>query len=71
VVLDEATASLDFGNQGKAMRHANRVALLGDGKVLAVGPTDDVLNHAALAALYGSSVETLTALDGRVAFLPG
>jgi iron complex transport system ATP-binding protein len=95
VVLDEPTASLDFGNQGKvmrqitalasqglgvlftthdpnqALRYANRVALLGDGKVLALGSTSAVLNHAALATLYGSGVETLTAVDGRVAFLPG
>jgi iron complex transport system ATP-binding protein len=95
VVLDEPTASLDFGNQGKvmrqitelagqglgvlftthdpnqALRYADRVALLGDGKVLALGATQDVLHHAALAMLYGSGVETLTAVDGRVAFLPG
>ena len=95
IILDEPTASLDFGNQGKVMRqirtltgeglgvlftshdpnqvlrYADRVALLGEGRILTVGRTRDVLTGSALAGLYKAGVEVLTAADGRVAFLPG
>lgn len=95
VVLDEPTASLDFGNQGKVMRqirqlaadglgvlftthdpnqalgHADRVALLRDGGVVATGPVGDVLTRERLAALYGAPVEAVTESGGRTAFLPG
>jgi len=95
IVLDEPTASLDFGNQGKVMRqirslaadglgvlftthdpnqalgHADRVALLRDGGVMAVGPVAEVLSQERLAALYGAPVETVVEPGGRTAFLPG
>lgn len=95
IVLDEPTASLDFGNQGKvmaqmrrladeglgvlftthdpnqALRYADRVMLLRDGRSLGSGPAAALLTSANLAALYGSAVETVRDADGRLAFLPG
>ncbi len=94
VILDEPTASLDFGNQGRvmrqirmmteqglgvlftthdpnqAMRHADRVALLADGRLAAEGRPEDVLSEAAVAALYRAEVEMVRG-GGTVAFLPG
>jgi iron complex transport system ATP-binding protein len=95
VVLDEPTASLDFGNQGKvmrhisalaakglgvlftthdpnqALRHANRVALLGRGELLGEGKPDAVVTEEGLAALYGAKVETVGGYPaGQRAFLP-
>jgi iron complex transport system ATP-binding protein len=93
VVLDEPTASLDFGNQGKvmrrigaltakglgvlftthdpnqALRHADRVALLGDGGLIAAGRPADMLTVEAIARLYGAGVERVGE-DDRMAFLP-
>jgi iron complex transport system ATP-binding protein len=94
VVLDEPTASLDFGNQGKvmrqmgaltarglgvlftthdpnqALRHAGRVALLGEGKLIAVGRPAETLSVAAVEALYNTNVMRVGgAMDG--AFIPG
>ncbi|WP_439575854.1 ABC transporter ATP-binding protein [Phreatobacter sp.] len=95
VVLDEPTASLDFGNQGKVMRqirrlagdglgvlftthdpnqalgHADRVALLRDGGLMATGPAGEVLRQANLERLYGAEVRTITGAGGVTAFLPG
>lgn len=95
IVLDEPTASLDFGNQGKVMRqirglaadglgvlftthdpnqalgHADRVALLRDGGVMAVGRVAEILSQERLSALYGAPVETVVERGGRMAFLPG
>jgi iron complex transport system ATP-binding protein len=95
IVLDEPTASLDFGNQGKVMRqirglaadglgllftthdpnqalgHADRVALLRNGGVMAVGPVGEMLSRERLATLYGAPVETVVEPGGRTAFLPG
>jgi iron complex transport system ATP-binding protein len=94
VVLDEPTASLDFGNQGKvmrrigrltarglgvlftthdpnqALRHADRVALLGAGGLVAAGRPAEVLTVAAIAALYETRVERVGDGDA-IAFLPG
>lgn len=94
VVLDEPTASLDFGNQGKVMRqirrlagdglgvlftthdpnqalgHADRVALLRDGGIMAEGPAAAVLARDNLERLYGSPVLTVAEAGGRTAFLP-
>jgi iron complex transport system ATP-binding protein len=95
VVLDEPTASLDFGNQGKvmrrikdltrlglgvlftthdpnqALRHADRVALLGSGRLLIDGLPGEVLIEERLKALYGADVETVQGADRRQrAFLP-
>lgn len=93
VVLDEPTASLDFGNQGKvmrrigeltarglgvlftthdpnqALRHADRVALLGEGRLLAEGRPGETLTVAALEALYRAPVERIGA-GPLGAFLP-
>lgn len=95
IVLDEPTASLDFGNQGKVMRqirqlaadglgvlftthdpnqalgHADRVALLRDGGVMAEGPVEEILSRDRLAMLYGAPVDVVTEPGGRTAFLPG
>jgi iron complex transport system ATP-binding protein len=96
VVLDEPTASLDFGNQGKVMREikalaaaghgvlftthdpnqalrlADRVYLLRDGKTIAEGKVDAVLTRDNLEALYAAPIRTLTDRDsGDTAFLPG
>jgi iron complex transport system ATP-binding protein len=93
VVLDEPTASLDFGNQGKvmrqigqlaarglgvlftthdpnqAMRHADRVALLGEGRILALGSPGEVLTVEAIERLYGAGVRQVKT-RGDHAFLP-
>ena len=96
VVLDEPTASLDFGNQGRAMheilalkasghgvlftthdpnhamRTADRVYLLRQGKRITEGATGAILDRPQLEALYGTPVELITDRDtGRTAFLPG
>ncbi|MCA3625834.1 MAG: ABC transporter ATP-binding protein [Methylobacterium sp.] len=95
IVLDEPTASLDFGNQGKvlrqiadlrsrglavlftthdpnhALRHADRVALLARGTLLAKGPPADMLTGPRLAELYGAKIHTLHGRKpGDTAFLP-
>ena len=94
VILDEPTASLDFGNQGKvmsqirrlageglgvlftthdpnqALRYADRVLLLRDGRALASGKASELLTPERLAALYGVAIETVRG-DGKLAFLPG
>lgn len=85
LVMDEPTASLDFGNQirvleqiealsaqGMAMllsthqpehglRVANRIALLGHGRLLGVGEPRAVATPAALAELYGVSEAAIAA----------
>jgi iron complex transport system ATP-binding protein len=95
VVLDEPTASLDFGNQGKVMAqvrqlaadglgvmftthdpnqalgHADRVALLRDGGVIAAGPAREILTAERLEELYRAAVEAVMDAGGRTAFLPG
>ncbi|MCU0819722.1 MAG: ABC transporter ATP-binding protein [Beijerinckiaceae bacterium] len=95
IVLDEPTASLDFGNQGKvlrqiaelksrglavlftthdpnhALRHADRVALLGRGALLAEGPPAEMLTVESLAALYGAAIHALHGSNASdMAFLP-
>ncbi len=95
VLLDEPTASLDFGNQGRvlreirrladaglavlftthdpnhALRHADGVLLVRDGRTLAQGPADALLRSEVLQALYGTPVEELgDAVSGRRAYLP-
>lgn len=95
VVLDEPTASLDFGNQGRvmqeirrlaaeglgvlftthdpnqALRHADRVMMIRDGKAIASGAAADLLTPGRLQQLYGVPIETVRDGDGRIAFLPG
>lgn len=95
VILDEPTASLDFGNQGKvmaqigrlaaeglgvlftthdpnqALRHADRVMMIREGRMLANGVAQDLLTPVRLMELYGVGIETVRDDAGRVAFLPG
>lgn len=96
VVLDEPTASLDYGNQGKvmrqigaltakglgvlftthdpnqALRYADRAILLGGGKLLADGPSREVLTEEALQMLYGAHLVCIKGQDGsQSAYLPG
>jgi len=85
LVMDEPTASLDFGNQIRvleqiaalsaqgmavllsthqpehALRVASRIALLGHGRLQAVGEPRSVATPAALAALYGVSEAAIAA----------
>lgn len=89
LVMDEPTASLDFGNQIRVLEHiaalraqgiavlmsthqpehalrvADRVALLGRGRILGIGAADEVATAGNLAALYG------VAEDAVAACLPG
>ncbi len=94
IVLDEPTASLDFGNQGRvlaemraltraglavlftthdpnqALRHADEVAMLASGRLIARGPSAATITRSRLQHLYGCDVEEVVG-DGRHAFLPG
>lgn len=86
IVLDEPTASLDSGNQGKAMREIKALAVSGygvlftthdpnhalrDATALAEGPVASVLEREQLEALYRTTVEQLTDPEtGGAAFLP-
>lgn len=95
VILDEPTASLDFGNQGKvmveirrlaseglgvlftthdpnqALRYADHVLMIRDGRAIAAGRAAELLVPERLAELYGVAIETVRDAEGRVAFLPG
>lgn len=94
IVLDEPTASLDFGNQGRvlgelgalaasglavlftthdpnqALRHADEVVLMRQGRILAGGPAAAALTRERLETLYGSAVDEIGEAPRR-AFLPG
>ncbi len=85
LVMDEPTASLDFGNQIRVLEHierlrrdgiavlmtthqpahalrcADRVALLGDGCMVAIGPPAATATNAHLARLYGVPEEAIAA----------
>jgi iron complex transport system ATP-binding protein len=87
VLMDEPTASLDFGNQAlildevarlkasgtavlfsthhpdHALRIADRVVMLRDGRVLAAGPTGKVVNSENLSALYGREIDVAEVLS--------
>jgi len=93
VILDEPTASLDFGNQGKvmrqittlrqsglgvlftthdpnqALRHADHVALLSNGRLIASGEPSTILTKPMLETLYQATVDHITD-DTQSAFLP-
>ncbi len=88
LIMDEPTASLDFGNQIRVLEHiarlrdggmavlltthqpehalraASRIALLGQGRLLALGAPRDVATPAALAALYGVEESAVAACLG-------
>lgn len=90
LVMDEPTASLDFGNQIRVLEHverlrgegmsvlmtthqpehalrvADRVALLGGGRLAAIGAPRATATAAALAALYGVSEGSVAACLGPV-----
>lgn len=95
VLLDEPTASLDFGNQGlvmrairtladeglavlftthdpnQALRCADRALLMREGRLLAEGPVEHVIEGDALRALYSAGVVQVdNAAGGRPVFLP-
>lgn len=95
VLLDEPTASLDFGNQGlvmrairtlameglavlftthdpnQALRCADRAVLMREGRVLAEGAVQEVIEAEGLRALYSAGVLQLSdATGGPPAFLP-
>ena len=85
LVMDEPTASLDFGNQIRVLEHierlraggmavlmtthqpehalriADRIALLGDGRILACGAPQATATPQALAELYGVSAHAVSA----------
>ena len=93
-MLDEPTASLDFGNQGivlaemralvtsglavlftthdpnQALRFADEVATLRDGRLSASGAAAEVVTRDHLQELYGCPVAEISAIGAR-AFLPG
>lgn len=93
IVLDEPTASLDFGNQGRvlaemraltraglavmftthdpnqALRHADTVAMLAGGRLIASGASAGTITRASLETLYGCDVEEVAG-GGARAFLP-
>lgn len=88
LVMDEPTASLDFGNQIRvlaqierlradgmavlltthqpehALRVASRIALLGQGRLLAIGLPHQVATAEALGQLYGVSPQAVAASLG-------
>ncbi len=94
LVMDEPTASLDFGNQVRvmervaalarksiailfsshdpdhALRAADRVLLLGEGRTLALGSPREVIRSDTLERLYGVPVEVVELAGGRQTVLP-
>jgi iron complex transport system ATP-binding protein len=94
LVMDEPTASLDFGNQVRVLEAiralagtglavlfsthdpdhaflaAQRVLLLGEGRLLAQGAPHEVIRADTLARLYGVKVEVLQLEGGRHTCLP-
>jgi len=94
LVMDEPTASLDFGNQVRVLEAiralagsglsvlfsthapdhaflaAQRVLLLGEGRVLAQGTPPEVIRTETLAQVYGVPVEVMQLPGGRYACLP-
>jgi iron complex transport system ATP-binding protein len=95
LVMDEPTASLDFGNQtlvlarirdlaadgygvllsthdpDHALLVANRVAVMAEGGLSAVGPTNDVITGALLSRIYGMTVRVEETPSGQRVCVPG
>jgi iron complex transport system ATP-binding protein len=94
LVMDEPTASLDFGNQVRVLERigalartgiailfsshdpdhaflaAQRALLLGEGRVLELGPPAQVIRADTLERLYGVAVQVVPLAEGRHACLP-
>lgn len=97
IVMDEPTASLDFGNQVRVLEHvralkdggvglivashdpdqalrlADRVLLMADGRLAAAGPPEEVLTADTLREVYGVEVAVADVMDrgqrlGRTCF---
>lgn len=92
IIMDEPTASLDFGNRvrvmdeierlraagsgillsthdpDQALRGADRVAMLHDGRLLAEGPSADTISAENLRTVYGIDVDiaAVAGPDGRL-----
>lgn len=94
IVMDEPTASLDFGNQVRVLSEARRladrgigivlsthdpdhafavatrVALMRDGRIMALGSSAEVLSRERLREVYGVDVSVERLPDGRTACVP-
>lgn len=94
LVMDEPTASLDFGNQVRVLERilslassgiailfsshdpdhaflgARRALLLGEGRLLELGPPAEVIRAETLRRLYGVEVRVVRMPDGGHACLP-
>ena len=94
LVMDEPTASLDFGNQtmvlarirdlategygvvlsthdpDHALLVANRVAIIAEGGLRAVGAANDVVTGAMLSGIYGTEVRVEETPSGRRVCVP-
>jgi iron complex transport system ATP-binding protein len=95
LVMDEPTASLDFGNQtlvlarirdlaaegygvllsthdpDHALLVADRVAIIAEGGLSAVGPAGDVVTGALLSRIYGTTVRVEETPSGQRVCVPG
>jgi iron complex transport system ATP-binding protein len=75
IILDEPTASLDFGNQGKVMQEIRRLSASGHGVLFTTHDPNHAMraaDRAELERLYGSPVDEIFDRDNaRTAFLPG
>jgi iron complex transport system ATP-binding protein len=78
LVLDEPTASLDFGNQAMvlgrirdlALMVASRVAIIADGGLIAIGLPQDVVTGELLSAIYRTDVRVEETISGRRVCVP-
>jgi iron complex transport system ATP-binding protein len=94
LVMDEPTASLDFGNQtlvlarirdlaaggygvllsthdpDHALLVTSRVAVMAEGGLAAVGPTNDVVTGAMLSRIYGATVRVEETPSGQRVCVP-
>jgi iron complex transport system ATP-binding protein len=94
LVMDEPTASLDFGNQtlvlarirdlaaagygvllsthdpDHALLVTDRIAIMAEGGLSAVGPTNDVITGALLSRVYGTTVRVEKTTSGQRVCVP-
>lgn len=66
VVLDEPTASLDFGNQGKVMRQMDGLVARGLGVLFTTHDPNQALRHASRVALLGGGALLALGTPGEV-----